>query len=390
MRIVVLGGGISGLSAAWFAKREFPKAELTLLEASDRVGGWIATKREDGFFFELGPRTFSLSRTPKLQALIRELNLPTVFSEKSAEKRYLYTQGKLRPLSSFWPQLLCAGVHDLFALKGGEEEETVEAFGRRRFSPFVASTFLDAVSLGVYATSASDLSLKAAFPALAEAEEKHRSILLSFLKKKRGEKGLFTLAGGMQTLVEALQERLAPCIHTNTPVTAIEKEGVVAGGRFWPADWIVSALPLFSSVSFSTVTFLLPEEAKIPKGYGYLIPSQEKEEVLGMVWESQIFPHLRKGNEHLVTVFVRSSNPLQAAEKALELHLGCFKKPLYNSCFEAKNALPFFGVGMQNQVKNFCVSFPPNVLFTGAFLETPSVEGCVTASEKAIKKLTTN
>lgn len=400
MKLLILGGGISGLSAAWLAKREFPQAEITLLEASGRVGGKIATKREEGFYFELGPRTFSAARTPRLQALLDSLGLSDqlVFSEKAAEKRFLYARGCLRSLSSFWPQLLYAGVRDLCGKKRENfaEEETVAAFGRRRFSPFIASSFLDAISLGVYATPAEELSVSAAFPFLWEAEREHRSILLTRFKKKGGAKGLFTLSGGMQTLVDALFERLQGSIHCNTAVEKIERGGVWAGGRFWPADRVISALSLpalqriaelpqegLSSVSFSTATFLLPANAFLPKGYGYLVPSLEGEEVMGMVWETEIFPHLSQRGK-LVTVFARGKSPLEAAQRALQTHLGFSGQPLYAHLERYPDALPHFGLGFRSRIEGFCKTAFPGVLFAGAFAGSPSVEGCIASAEAAL------
>ena len=72
MKILIIGGGITGLSAAWYAHKRYPDAHITLLEKSGRLGGWIRTVIEGGFLFEKGPRTFQSGRSPHLLALIRD------------------------------------------------------------------------------------------------------------------------------------------------------------------------------------------------------------------------------------------------------------------------------------------------------------------------------
>ena len=141
MKIAILGGGISGLGAAWHLLKKEPKAKITLFEASHRLGGWIESKTQDGFLFELGPRTFQTGRCPELLGMIRELGLQPIFSEKGGSK-FLWHKGQMRPLSSFWPQLLRAAAQDLIAQRGKREEESIESFAKRRMGKKAAELFL--------------------------------------------------------------------------------------------------------------------------------------------------------------------------------------------------------------------------------------------------------
>src|SRR5690348_14300176 len=106
MNILILGGGITGLGAAWFLKRQNPKAKITLLEKTNRLGGWIQTSREGGFLFERGPRTFQMGRCPHLLKLCQELNLEIIHSDPNAAKRFLLYKTRLRSVGSFIPGLI--------------------------------------------------------------------------------------------------------------------------------------------------------------------------------------------------------------------------------------------------------------------------------------------
>ena len=89
MKIVILGGGISALSAAWYLQNQNPSAEITLLEKENRLGGWIET---GPFQFEKGPRTFLVARSRALLHLIEEVGLKDdlLFSHPSTSRRFLW------------------------------------------------------------------------------------------------------------------------------------------------------------------------------------------------------------------------------------------------------------------------------------------------------------
>src|SRR5262245_5281250 len=121
MKVVILGGGITGLAAAWFLKRKWKsQVDVTLLEKSNRIGGWIRTHHEGNFLFELGPRGFRPTGQGKLTLeLIHELGLEgkLIAASKTARRRFIYWKGKLHPFSL--PFLLRQGIvkgviHDWF------------------------------------------------------------------------------------------------------------------------------------------------------------------------------------------------------------------------------------------------------------------------------------
>lgn len=322
MKILILGGGIGGLSAAWFLLKENPKVKITLLEKSSRLGGWIRTSREGGFLFEKGPRTFPLGKCPLLFGLMKELGLKILTAP--LQKRYILHNGKLRSIASFFPQLFPHLIRQPF-LAPAKNEESIYDFACRRFSPKIAETIFDPLTLGIYAGDMRKLSMRACFPRF------------SFQRPK----GLFTLQEGMESLIHELQKRLPIEIVLNY-------EANETNIHTWGADRIISALPpLLPKKSLWVVNLVFDGDVLPKKGYGFLIPMKEKESLLGVLFDSCIFPEQNSGKETRLTAMVRADepNPLAAAISVLQRYLGIVQNPLFVSTFFAKDAIPQLEVG---------------------------------------------
>lgn len=344
MSVIILGGGITALSAAWHLCRKDPQVKITLLEKTNRLGGWIRTSHEGGFLFEQGPRTFPFSRNPHLLNLIRELNLEILISPP--KKRYIYSQGRLRSLGSFLPGLLPHLIRAPFISPPATEDESIYDFAVRHFSPKIAETIFDPLTLGIYAGDIHKLSMRACFPSLSKGS--FLRPLLSSLMGPKKQKGLFTLPGGMETLITALQKQLPIEIVLNCEVESIGENTVTAGGKIWHADRIISALPLqCPSKSLWVVNLAYEGDVLAHKGYGYLVPSQENESLLGALFDSAAFPEQNTRNETRLTAMLRAeeSAPIQTAIDTLRRHLGILSRPIYTAAFFAKNAIPQFEVG---------------------------------------------
>lgn len=403
MKILVLGGGISGLSALWHLSKLLPDAEVTLLEKSNRLGGWIQTGFVDGFLFEQGPRTFSSARSPSLLRLITDVGLEKdlLFSLPNAKKRYLWHRGKLKSVGAAllphaW-RLLC----EPFIAKGGKEE-TIHAFASRRFGKQIANLLFDPLTLGVFAGDSRALSMQASFPKLAEMEERSGSLLVGMLggkKKKPFPGSLFTLKQGMESLVDALFCRLKANILLNTEVISLAKQ---------PGGWLVEtkedafrADALFSALPAPSLSSLMPGMPKIPSasltvvnlgffdlalsksGYGYLVPSLEREEVLGMIFDSDLFG----GSGCRLTAMVRptAKNPEEAVLGALSRHLQIRRRPDRIETHRATEAIPQLGIGQKQALLRWEASLDDFFLL-GNFCEGPGVEQCVARSEIMVNK----
>jgi len=398
MNILILGGGISGLTAAWYARKQFPGAKVILFEKSHRVGGWIETSREGGFLFERGPRTFQTARCPHLLALIREAGLEgeIIQSSPAARRRFLWCGGRLRSTASFFPQLLLAFLREPFVSKGTLEDESIYDFAARRLGA-IANTLIDALAIGIFAGDIRKLSVRSCFPFLSKWEQEKGSLLIGALcAKRKKEKGLFTLKEGMETLIRTLAETID--VRFETPVEEIREDGVVASGRFYPAYRIVSAL---SGSAIGNITGLWTDfqEADLAiahlayegdllprKGFGYLVPTQEKENLLGMVWDSAIFPCQGKPNETRVTAMLRWGG-VEEAKSAMERHLGVSAQPIYSFAHFAERAIPQFHVGYAKRLAQFEEEIEkqfPRLTLVGNYLRGASVEACVSLAKSKI------
>ncbi len=396
MKIVILGGGISGLSAAWFARKKYPDAEILLFEKKNQLGGCIATHKQGPFVFEMGPRTFQRSRSPQLLSLISQLGLEKelVFSDPASKKRFLWTGGRLRGMGSFWPQMGVALARDLLAPRGRAEDESIYAFASRRFGKRAAELFFDPLTKGVFGGDMHKLSLSACFPALRQMEESHRSIVLGMRGGSKQPSGLFTLRGGMSRLIEALSQMPIE-FHLGSEVEALHQDGVVVEGRKWRADQIISALPglviaklvgihLNLRNEHLSVVNLGYEGKTTLRGYGYLVPSSEKEELLGQIWDSAVFPEPLTR----LTSMVRSQNPEATALEAMRRHLGERREPAALNHSHA--IIPQYDVGHKGIIERFeaeSTSRYPCLHLVGNYLSGPSVEACIA---RAIKIFSTN
>jgi len=339
-KVLILGGGITGLSAAYFLKKQDPFCQITLFEKQNRLGGFVQTDHINGHLFEKGPRTFRLGHSPHLLQLIQELNLPIIYSDKSAKKRYLFYKGKLRSMGYFLPMLIPHFFREPFVAKS-TKDESIYDFASRRFSPKIANTLFDPITLGIYAGDIRKLSIRSCFPILHQWEQEKGSVLLGMFSAEKKPSGLFTIATGMQSLIDALEKKLDIDLHLNTTATQISPTEVIANGKHFHADKVINALPpkCFKE-SIWVVNLLFKGDILPKKGFGYLVPSQEKEPILGVIFDSCIFP--KNTPDTILTIMVRpqESEPLEAALSALSRHLGVSETPIYSSYYLAQESIP--------------------------------------------------
>jgi oxygen-dependent protoporphyrinogen oxidase len=272
--LVVVGGGITGLAAAWQGIQR--GARVSVVEADDRLGGKVSTVRRDGFVIEQGPDSFVAHRPATMQ-LIDEVGLTDqVIAAEPGRKVSLLSRGKLRPIPEgmgmvlptrlwpfvttpvlSWPDKLRAGLDLVIARRLTEHDEAIGTFLRARLGNGIVQRFADPMVGGIYGASVDELSLDAVLPSLRISERKHRSLMVASLAAGRasrrqagtvrgpGTSPFRTLAGGMGQLVEALEARLRAAgadLRTATTVESLDESGVhLAGGGVLAADAVILA-----------------------------------------------------------------------------------------------------------------------------------------------------
>jgi oxygen-dependent protoporphyrinogen oxidase len=331
MRIGIIGAGLSGLATAFYLSRLLTGSRLTVFEAQPQPGGTLQTVEIDGFRFETGASGFLLSRTDCLQ-LVRDAGLgeQLVRARSSARRRFIYTD-RLHALPDSprllvrSPLLTCseklrAAAELLVPARRAGGEETLRQFGDRRLGPAVTRVFLDAMAAGVHASTPERLSVQAAFPALAELERAHGGLLRGVIARRGagvgGEAGggLASLAGGMGTLPRRLVELTPADWRFDDPVRSVTRADGgfrIEGARSTvTVDRVVIASPAHSAAAMlapldTTLAALLARIAYTPvavvgfgyrsqplplEGFGVLTTSESRLAVLGVTWDSSVFP----------------------------------------------------------------------------------------------------
>ncbi len=342
-RVVVVGGGISGLATAFHLRTLRPDRppEVVLLEGRDRAGGNVRTDTDGGCVREHGPNGF-LDNVPETLDLARALGLTGRLRRCSdaAARRFLWRRGALHAIPSGPGALLLSPLLSVpgrlrvllepFARGPRAGDETVFDFAARRIGREAAAVLVDAMVAGVFAGDARTLSLRSAFPAMWAMEREHGSLFRALRAKRReaarsGKDGggpagpggvLHTFDGGMQVLTDALAARLGPAVRTAARATALSRRGDgwclrTSAGEAIDADAVVLAVPAFEAAALlaplapraaaplgeirgapvAVVSLLYPEAAapRAREGFGFLVPAGEGPRVLGVLWDSTIF-----------------------------------------------------------------------------------------------------
>lgn len=449
-KIVVLGGGISGLSAAWFLKQRHGDAvEVTVLESSGRFGGWIQTVRHEGFLFELGPRSCRAHGSGiETLKLIEELDLQneTVVASPAARKRFLYTGRRLRslpkgPLSFFLSSvtrpLLLPLLREFRIPPANLADESIHHFFERRLGSYAACTFADPLVSGIFAGDPRRLSLKSCFPLLHQWEMDRGSIVKGLFARKPAlqtpssfvqsiaKQGLFSLKNGMQQLVGQLCQRLDATLRIHSQVESLERSGNgiivrMVGGETLVADHVISALPAHAlatlirnverplasllhgvrCASVAVVSVGYRKRVLTQEGFGYLIPFDQGERVLGTVWDSSVFPQQNSheketrltcmiGGEQMASFESYVSEDFKAITlEAIGRHLGITAEPDVISVQIAKSAIPQYNVGhglRVSEIHQRIADLFPSMTLIGNSFEGVSVNDCIANAKVAVQ-----
>lgn len=364
-KVVIIGAGISGLAAGWYHKQK--GNAVTIVEKSGRVGGWIRSTNEKGFLFEQGPRGFRpVGKGKRTLALIKELKLENelIPASQEARKRYLLLDGQLRPFSLrllLRQGMVGALLRDLKTPPTTNDDETIADFCARRFNAKLTQNIIDPLVKGIFGGDAEALSMRSCFPNVWEAEQK--GSVMHYYKREKAKISLYSLRNGMQRLPQRLSENLKDNLLLNTPVIGLKKGGVILPDQTLEADLIIAAIPAYALAqiagiwdpftynSLTTVNLGWKGSILPKRGYGFLVPSREKEKILGMTWDSEIFPHAP--NQTRLCVMIAGKGNLDMARQAVQKILKIEQEPDAFLVDEAVNAIPQYLVGHHKRLAFF-------------------------------------
>ncbi len=220
---IIIGAGLTGLSTAFFLKRK--GMNILVLEKKDRVGGAICSHSENGFVYEEGPNTGSISN-PETVELFEFLNMEPEIAKSSAEKRLILKNKKWHPLPSgaisFLKTPLFSFADKLkipfepLRKKGNNPDESVAALAARRIGQSFVDYAVNPFISGIYAGDSQKLVTRYALPKLYNLEQQYGSFIGGTLKKmkepkterdKKASKKVFSGKGGFSSLIKRLEEK---------------------------------------------------------------------------------------------------------------------------------------------------------------------------------------
>jgi oxygen-dependent protoporphyrinogen oxidase len=358
-RVAIVGGGISGVAAAYQLAQQ--GADFTLFEASPRLGGIVETVRRDGFVIECGPDSW-VTEKPWARELAIELGLESeiIPSNDQWRRTYLLEGDRLVPMPdgmrmmvpTQWEPVLNSPLFSEQARQAFHREyrqaeelrhsalpegvdESVANFVRRHFGEEVTRTIAGPLLAGVFGGSVEELSVRAVMPAFVKLEREHGSLIAALQQKqKASSESVFTsLKTGLETLTERMAEKLpSNVVWLNHEVRSLTRRSadwrVDASGFTGSFDAVVLATPAhvtryllsplhgdfnplldMKATSAIVIAFAFSaERAKdlsIPEGFGYLVPERPRQattdsepQLLACTFVNQKFAH--RANEGAV------------------------------------------------------------------------------------------
>ncbi|MFS0575565.1 protoporphyrinogen oxidase [Sporosarcina sp. 179-K 3D1 HS] len=363
-KVVIVGGGITGLSAAFYMQKEAREKGLALdvilIEASNRLGGKIQTIRRDGFVIERGPDSF-LIRKKSVDILAKDLGIEGELVKNATGQAYVLVHNEMYPIPGgsimgipteigpflktglfTWAGKMRAAGDFVLPRSGIEGDQSLGHFFRRRFGGEVVENLIEPLLSGVYAGDIDTMSLESTFPQFYQVEKNHRSLILGMKKttpkqlpqknshSSKREGAFHTFRNGLETLVEALEDQIDPDsilkgvrvegIQSREGKTVlelndgreIEADSVILttghemAGRLFAPYGILQNLRNIPTTSVATIALAFPEESVVQdkEGTGFLVSRSSDYSITACTWVHRKWPTTTPKGKVLLRAFV--------------------------------------------------------------------------------------
>ena len=443
--VLVVGAGIAGLSLAWALERR--GLAVQLIEATARPGGKIHSERSGGYLCEGGPISLSIE-PPEVSALLADIGLEGRLQRARPGRRGVFVGGlgalpvpeSLAELAAFrplrpWDKLaLLRGLWPGRGRRGSSEDESLVAFGRRRLGRRASETLLFPSLPGAYAMDPEKISVRAAFPWLADLGR--AGLLRTFFDGPRRGVALASFPGGMEELPRALAGALGDRLLLGSPLRSLRRRG-----RRWvavvesrgatheiEADAVALALPAhaavavvapldpalaavlasipFAPISLVQLGFARPAAAAEPQAaplaiHGLYAPSAESSDLAGAAFPSAMFPDDRAPAGHALAVarFGGARRPDQARLSDHDLTKLAWRElappalgpgpPAFAQVVRHEAALPQYTLGHRERLEALAAGEArhPGLFFAGNSYRGLGVVDCITDAERLAERL---
>jgi oxygen-dependent protoporphyrinogen oxidase len=406
VRVAVLGAGVSGLAAA--LRLQELGLDVTVFDRAPRAGGCIQTLRDSGYTMELGPDSLLVDK-PAARDWLRKLGLDDRLVPMLSQYRgsRIVHRGRLRPIPSEFrlftptsiPALLTSGIFSPLGIaraamepfvppRMSEEDESLASFVTRRLGRELLERLAQPLIGGIYSGDPQRLSMQATLPQFVQMERTYGSLVRAMAAIRRSGPGgvapqLMSLRGGLQTLVDAMTQRLGAAIRISSEVTSLSRNAeswtiAFADGDRARADVIICALPAhaaarilrgcddqlagmldvirYNSIATVNLAFDARDLPPLPPTPGFVVPFVEHRRITAATITTQKYPERSPQNGMLIRVFaggalqpevVDSSDEelAQLAREELEQLLGIRAQPNFAVVQRWRRLLPEYGVG---------------------------------------------
>ncbi len=457
-KVVVIGGGITGLSAAYYLQKSILEQGLAidvqLVEANHKLGGKIQTVYKDGFVIEKGPDSF-LERKQSAAKLVRDVGLEDQLVNNTAGRAYVLVNDKLHSM----PEGAVMGIPtkmaplattELFSVQGKMRavgdlvlprskvtgDQSLGNFFRRRLGDEVVENLIEPLLSGIYAGDIDQLSLMSTFPQFYQVEREYRSLIRGMRKttpepSRNVKKGKFlTLTGGLQTLVDALEEKMIPgtILKGTKIVSIVDKKPDSSGynielnnGKSIEADSIVMALPhsalseLFSGQEFMcnfkkmsattvatvAMAFDAEEVEDVLDGTGFVVSRNSDYTITACTWTHKKWPHTTPEGKVLLRCYVGRAGeetvvdlPDAEIEKIvlddLKRTMNILATPEFTIVSRWQKAMPQYTVGHQERLTELKAKLQesmPGIFIAGSSFEGVGLPDCIDQGKTAVEEV---
>lgn len=458
-KVVVIGGGITGLTAAFYlqqaANGEYP-LDVIVIESSLRLGGKIHTMKRNGFIVERGPESF-IDQRGDVSRLAYDLGITQKLVHNNNGKTYVAVGKELYPIPSGLlfgqslkvSSLITTGLislsgkmraaGDLFIPKSSaNQDEPIGDFFRRRFGKEVVENLVEPLLAGTFAGDIDHLSIQSMFPQFYQLEKEHRSLLIGLKKKKASNYAIEhlteeplrygTVENGLETLIETLEERLAPStilkgvkveaidqltdgsmkIHLNN-IAPIQADAVIMTTPFNVAKSVfkkydlMQHLPSMNYATIATVTMAFKHEqmSKYKDALNFFVSRNSDLTITSCTWSNRKWNNVAPKGYDLLRVYIGrvgdeaivelsdseiEKTVLADLRKAINLQ----DNPLFTVVTRWKQAMPQYTVGHEArlyQLKQELYNEFPYIKLIGSSYEGISIPDCVEQGRNAAQEM---
>ncbi|MBF7016754.1 protoporphyrinogen oxidase [Staphylococcus durrellii] len=359
--VAIIGAGITGLSSAYFIKKQNPSIDVTIYEATDRAGGKIQTYRKDGYTIELGPESY-LGRKKIMTEIAEEIGLKDDLITNKTGQSYIYAKDKLYPIPGGSIMGIPTDIKPfvstkLISVKGKirasldlikkptkmSEDISVGAFFRDRLGDEVLENLIEPLMGGIYGTNIDDLSLMSTFPEFKRREEQFGSLIKGMKHEKEqrikqrqlypgSPKGQFKqFRHGLSSFIEGLTsyvEDMGVKIQYKTPVDDVivsqQHYKLVFGDDQKNYDGVIIATPhevfmnwfkedpaldyfkTMQSTTVATVVMAFDEQniENTYEGTGFVIARTSNTSITACTWTSKKWPFTTPEGKVLIRAYI--------------------------------------------------------------------------------------